>query len=68
MTGKTKEVYCPHCMSQKPLWKAGFQLMVGGKPEKQRWQCKHCRKFTTKPRPVAPKARETKKGKKGKEA
>lgn len=62
--GKNQKVYCPHCTSQKPLWKAGFQLMVGGKPEKQRWQCKNCRRFTTKPRLVASKA----KGKKGKEA
>jgi transposase-like protein len=50
-----KKLYCPHCKSVKPLWKAGFSLRVAGKPPIQRYQCKNCRRFTVNPRKSKPK-------------
>ena len=43
--------YCPHCRTAKPMMKAGHQLMVGGRPSKQRYQCRNrgCYRMTTKP-------------------
>lgn len=45
----TRRLFCPFCRSNKSIWKAGFQLQVGGKAPKQRYQCPDCRTFTTKP-------------------
>ena len=44
--------YCPFCKSAKPMMKSGWQLRVGGKPAKQRYQCnnKGCYRMTTKPK------------------
>lgn len=42
--------HCPHCRTKTPMRKAGFQMYVGGKPDKQRYECRKCRRFTTKPK------------------
>ena len=44
-----RKLYCPHCRSTKSVWKAGFQLQIGGKAPRQRYQCPDCRTFTLKP-------------------
>jgi hypothetical protein len=40
--------------------RAGFQLMVGGKPAKQRYECKNCRRMTTKPKWRKPRVKKEK--------
>jgi len=57
MTNKEAPVYCPHCRSSKPLWKAGFQLRVGGRPDQQRYYCRHCHRYTVNPKKNPPKSR-----------
>lgn len=52
--------YCPFCKSTKPMRKAGFQLRVGGKPAKQRYECKNCRRITTNPKLRKPRTKKEK--------
>lgn len=55
--------YCPFCRSPRHMIKAGWQLMVGGKPAKQRYQCRNkgCYRFTTKPKWRKPTVKKEKK-------
>lgn len=52
--------YCPYCRSTRPLGKAGFQLRVGGKPPKQRYECRNCHKVTTNPKWRKPRTKKEK--------
>lgn len=39
--------YCPFCTSMKPMRKAGKAYRI--EKDKQRWECRNCRRMTVKP-------------------
>jgi transposase-like protein len=52
------KLYCPHCRSQKPMWRAGFRVTWSvGKVQQYKCTNKGCGRLTVNPLKSKPRAK-----------